>query len=284
MDGFDPPARTVVGDIPLLPSWRAMKQRLVTMLLAAGVAALAACAPAGRSATDAGQGGSGGVAQGGGGSSGGSGGVAADGRLPGAGGGGGIVGGQSGSDGSPAPDGGGGAAGLEPLAACTKPTIDHLGLWLASGEGTTVPATGTILVREGEGTVGKVSLVGGQWHVIPVYVENRYDASHDLSASSGFQLTYSATTDHYVQIRPASHWDGGAKYLTKIPATGGQRQTRFFPFAASSWTTLAELGQPTYPLADALKEVRGMVFVGKTPGDIVYYGLRFDGYAPACPP
>jgi hypothetical protein len=183
-------------------------------------------------------------------------------------------------DAAPPPVGGPDAA---PLAECPgKPSIDRLEEWLASGEGQTVPATGSLLVPEGDHYVAKVQLVGSEWHVVVVWMGNQFEAQEDFSAASGFTLTYSATDDLYVQLRPGSHWSGGDKYVTAIPSTNGQVVTRTFSFAPSAWTTIPELGTPSYPYADALREVRGLVFVGETPNDLAFYGLRVDGFSPPC--
>ncbi|MEV4639102.1 hypothetical protein AB0J80_17285 [Actinoplanes sp. NPDC049548] len=166
---------------------------------------------------------------------------------------------------------------------CSTPSIDRLQQWLASGEGTTVPATGSLLVPRGDaGYAAKATFVNDEWHVLVVWLANQFEAQVDLSSSKGFWLTYRATDDLYVQLRPASHWSGGDKWLTLIPATGGRTVTRFFSFAADHWSTLPELGAPAYPFAEALVEARGLVFVGKTPNTIEFDGLRIDGYQPPC--
>ncbi|MBM7774093.1 hypothetical protein JOD54_004297 [Actinokineospora baliensis] len=165
---------------------------------------------------------------------------------------------------------------------CAGPSIDRYQQWLASGEGTTVPATGSLLVREGRGYAAKVTFLKDEWHVAVVWLGNQFEAQADLSESSGFWMTYSATDDLYLQLRPASHWSGGDKWLTKVPATGGKRVTKFFSFAADNWTWLPELGQPSYSFASALAAARGFVFVGKTANKLDFRGLRIDGYQPPC--
>jgi hypothetical protein len=179
-----------------------------------------------------------------------------------------------------------GTSGSEPVTRstceCANPSIDQYEQWLASGEGTTVPATGSLLVPEGNQYVAKVQFLNAEWHVIVVWLGNQFDAQADLSGSSGFWLTYSATDEFYVQLRPASHWSGGDKWLTPVPSTGGQVVRRFFSFAPDSWTWLPELGEPSYSFASALSEARGLVFVGKTPNTLEFSGLRIDGYQPPC--
>ena len=165
---------------------------------------------------------------------------------------------------------------------CATPSIDRLQQWIASGEGTTVPATGSLLVREGNRYAAKVTFLNAEWHVVVLWLGNQFEAQADLSKSAGFWMTYSATEDLYVQLRPASHWSGGDKWLTLVPSTGGRLVTKFFSFAPGKWTTLPELGTPAYSLASALTEARGLVFVGKTANKLEFRGLRVDGYRPPC--
>ncbi|MER7077625.1 hypothetical protein SAMN02982929_04313 [Saccharopolyspora kobensis] len=169
-----------------------------------------------------------------------------------------------------------------PDRECATPSIDQYQQWLATGEGTTVPATGSLLVPEGDRYAAKVELLNDEWHVIVVWLGNQFEAQADLSGSSGFWLTYSATDDLYIQLRPASHWSGGDKWLTPVPSTGGKLERRFFSFAPDNWTWLPELGEPSYSFASALSEARGLVFVGKTPNTLDFRGLEVDGYQPPC--
>jgi hypothetical protein len=197
-------------------------------------------------------------------------------------GGGGAQAGQGGVAGAAGGAGAGGVVELPPLVECTgTPSVDRFTQWIASGEGTTVPATGSILVKEGDEYVGKVQLVGAGWHVIPVYVKNQFGESLDLSMSSGITLTYSATAELHVQLRSKSHWSGGNQYATTIPTTDGNKETRFFSFAEAGWQSL--FGAPTLSYADTLKEGMGLVFVGDGANEIVFYGMRIDGYTPPCP-
>jgi hypothetical protein len=165
---------------------------------------------------------------------------------------------------------------------CATPSIDRLQQWIASGEGTTVPATGSLLVRQGDRYAAKVTFLNAEWHVVVLWLGNKFEAQADLSRSSGFWMTYSATDDLYVQLRPASHWSGGDKWLTLVPSTHGKLVTKFFSFSPDKWTTLPELGKPTYSFASALVEARGFVFVGKTANKLDFRGLRIDGYRPPC--
>lgn len=174
------------------------------------------------------------------------------------------------------------AASAAPGGECATPSIDRLQQWLASGEGTTVPATGSLLVPAGHRYTARVTFLNAEWHVAVVWLGNRFEAQADLSRSAGFLLTYRATDDLYVQLRPASHWSGGDKWLTRVPSTGGRLVTRFFSFSPRKWTSLPELGTPSYSFASALEEARGLVFVGKTPNVLEFRGLRVDGYRPPC--
>jgi hypothetical protein len=166
---------------------------------------------------------------------------------------------------------------------CRTPSIDRLQQWLASGEGATEPATGSILVPRGRHDhTAKIKFLANDWAVMVVWLGNRFEAQADLSRSRGFWMTYRATDDLHVQLRPASHWSGGDKWVAKVPSTSGRLVKRFFSFRPDNWTTLPELGKPAYPLAEALDDARGLVFVGKTPNDLEFRGLRIDGYRPPC--
>jgi hypothetical protein len=168
---------------------------------------------------------------------------------------------------------------------CATPSIDRLQHWLASGEGTTVPATGSLLVpvHTGHGKyAAKVTFLNNEWHVAVVWLANQFEAQADLSRSAGFWLTYSATDDLWVQLRPASHWSGGAQWATAVPSTHGRTVTRFFSFRPQAWTAVAELGAPAHSFATALSEARGLVFVGKTANELTFRGMRFHRYTPPC--
>jgi hypothetical protein len=167
---------------------------------------------------------------------------------------------------------------------CATPSIDRLQQWLASGEGTTVPATGSLLVpvRGRDRYAARITFVNAEWHVAVVWLGNQFEAQADLSRSAGFRLTYSATDDLYVQLRPASHWSGGAQWATRVPSTHGRTVTRFFSFRPGAWTAVAELGAPAHSFASAISEARGLVFVGKTANELEFRGLRIDRYTPPC--
>jgi len=125
-------------------------------------------------------------------------------------------------------------------------------------------------------------LPGGQWHEVVVPVANGLGKKVDLSASKGFTISYSATADLWVQLRPLTHPHGGEQHTFKLPSTGGMLQDLFVPFSAASWGML--LGNPTFPFAEAVSNANFFDFVGPpgTANTIVVRGLRFDGYVPPC--
>jgi hypothetical protein len=182
-----------------------------------------------------------------------------------------------------------GPAGIDAakLMECTMPSIDRIQSWNATqGEGDMVPSGGSLLVKEGDHYVAKVTLNGNDWHVLPVYLSNAAGGGMvDLSTSTGFTLTYSTTADLWIQMRPANHWNGGVQWVTKIPSSGGMMQSRFFSLDAASWSYLSQLGgKPSWPYEEARSQVRGFVIVGNQPNTVVFAGLRFDGYVPVCRP
>jgi len=173
------------------------------------------------------------------------------------------------------------------LQACTMPSIDHLQAWTATqGEGDMVPSGGSLLVAEDDHYVAKVVLNGTDWHVLPVYLTNAPGGGMvDLSSSSAFTLTYSSTADLWIQMRPVDHWSGGTQWVTRIPSTNGARESHVFSLAPSAWSYLQALGpMPTWSYESARAQVRGFVFVGNKPNVVVFAGLRFEGYVPACRP
>ncbi|RJQ82037.1 hypothetical protein D5S17_03715 [Pseudonocardiaceae bacterium YIM PH 21723] len=167
-------------------------------------------------------------------------------------------------------------------SACDKPSIDGLQHWIPS-EGTMVPTTET-LIQDGSKWFTRVEFKGSEWHTFVVWLGNKYGGQADLTKSAGFTVTYSSTDDFYVQLRPFSHWSGGDKWLTTLPSTGGQLQTKTIKFDAASWTYLAELGKPDYTFASALTDASGLVFVGKTPNKLEFRALPIDGFTPPCNP
>jgi hypothetical protein len=238
--------------------------------------------------------GSGGSASGSGGSvagTGGTSGTMGSGGAPGQGSGG--DGGTVTTDGPPASDGDAGSlpivdapttnsdAALAPLQECTTPSIDRIQYFGASGEGTTVPMNGTLLVKEGNRYVAKQQYLKSEWHVTEVLIGNTFNTQVDLTTSKGITLTWSATADLWIQMRPGFHYSGGAQWVTKLPSTGGQVKTQFFSLDPAQWSTDL-LGKPAWSYAMARAAVRGLVFVGNMPNVITISGLRIDGYTPMC--
>jgi len=170
-----------------------------------------------------------------------------------------------------------------PLAACAKPSVDHLEIWTAHGGSLRPGVGGNLLIKEGDRHYMKVEfLPGGAWHEIVVPIANSLDKKADLSASKGFTLTYSATAELWVQLRPLTHAHGGEQHTIKIPSTGGMVRELFVPFAPESWGML--LGEPTFPFAEAVREANFFNFVAPpaSANTFVVRGLRFDGYVPPC--
>lgn len=191
--------------------------------------------------------------------------------------------GSGGSGGSTTTSSGGEASGSggASLTECDTPSIDRYQQWLASGEGPTIPATGSLLVAEGDGYKAQVEFTSdGEWHVTVLQLGNQYEAQADLSASSGLTITYSSTADFFVQVRPASAWNGGAKWHALLPASEGLITTLTIPFDEAEW--FEKLGPPPHTLAEALAEVRGLMFVGNEKNEISITGLTVDGYVPTC--
>ncbi len=176
----------------------------------------------------------------------------------------------------------GGSGGLPPLQECTnKASIDRITQWTAtSGECTCTPV-GNILTKEGQTEVAKVVFTGTDWHVVPVLITNQFGKTANVSGAPGITLTYSATAALHVQARSGSHWDGGAQWAADVPSTSGMRQTVNIPFDASKWMSLFD--PPVQTLGDVLKELQGLVFVGNSANTVVFYGLRIQGFEPACP-
>jgi hypothetical protein len=192
------------------------------------------------------------------------------------------TGGSSGApDAGEGPDTGATADAAPGLMECAKPSIDRITAWNATGEGTTKPMSGSLLVKEGDHYVAKQEFVGGGWHVLEVFVANAYGSSADLTNDASFTLTYSSTSDLWLQMRASNHYSGGAQWVTKIPSTGGQKMTQTFSLDPSKWTTI-ELGKPSWSYAEARQKACGFVFVGDKPNLISFWGLRFEKYVPMC--
>lgn len=169
-----------------------------------------------------------------------------------------------------------------PSVECTnKPSVSRIHQWHATNEGIMVPSSGLIVVKEGDKNVAKVEFIGEGWHVVPVWLKNAYESEVDLSKSKNFTITYSATADLYVQLRPAFAWSGGDKWAAKIPSTGGAVKTLSVSFDdPAAWIAL--LGPVPHTLAQARAKARGFVFVGNKPTKFVVSALVIDGYIPPC--
>jgi hypothetical protein len=174
--------------------------------------------------------------------------------------------------------------GLAPLMECTKPSLDRIESWNATGEGSTKPMSGSLLVKMGDHYVATEEFVGSGWHVLETWPGNSYDVMSDFTSSSGFWLTYSSTADLWVQMRAGgSHYSGGEQWVTPIPSTNGQMKRAFFSFDTSKWSWLTALGNmPKLSYPDTRKIVTGMLFVGDKPNKITFYEFRFDNFTPPC--
>jgi hypothetical protein len=172
------------------------------------------------------------------------------------------------------------AAALEP---CPRPSVDRLEIWEAHG-GSLKPAVGgNLLVKDGDRYYTKVDfLPGAEWHEIVVPLVNSLSKKVDLTSSKGFWLTYSATADLWVQLRPLSHAHGGEQYTAKLPSTAGALQETFISFAPANWGML--LGTPPFPFDQALRDANFFNFVGPpgTANSVIVKGLRIDGHVPPC--
>jgi hypothetical protein len=175
------------------------------------------------------------------------------------------------------------AEALPPVPACPKPSVDRLEVWTAHGGSLRPGVGGNLLVKEGDRYHVRVEfLPGSVWHEVVVPIANALSRKADLSASKGFSITYSATADLWVQLRPLTHPHGGEQHTAKLPSTGGAMMELFVPFDAASWGDL--LGKPTFPLSEAVMNANFFNFVGPpgTGNTVVIRGLRFDGYLPPC--
>ncbi|HVR62270.1 MAG TPA: hypothetical protein VMU50_10250 [Polyangia bacterium] len=172
-----------------------------------------------------------------------------------------------------------------PPAPCKIPSIDHLAHWYVASEAkavTTPPIGSSILVTEGDHQVGKVAFAGGGWHIVAVWVTNSLMSQADLSNSTGFTLTYSATADLWVQLREVANYNGGAHFVAVLPSTGGQLRTVFVPFTPDHWITLPSLGKPTVTFAEAIAQVRGLFFIDDAANTLEFDRLSFDNFTPQC--
>jgi hypothetical protein len=161
--------------------------------------------------------------------------------------------------------------------------VDHLEVWRAHG-GSLRPAVGsTILTQDAGKTIAKVEfLPGSAYHEIVVPVMNDQTKKVDLTTSAGMTITYSATADLHVQLRPLSYAHGGAQWTAKLPGTGGMTKELFVPFTQPTWGML--LGPPPFPFSQALRDANFFNFIGpeSSANTITIRGLRFDKHVPPC--
>jgi hypothetical protein len=169
------------------------------------------------------------------------------------------------------------------VAACPRPSVDRLEIWEAHGGSLKPPVGGNLLIKEGDRYYAKVDfLPGGEWHEIVVPLMNALAKKVDLTGAKGFWITYSATADLWVQLRPLSHAHGGEQYTAKLPSTAGVLSEAFVSFDPASWGML--LGAPPFPFDQALLDANFFNFVGPpaTPNTVVVKALRIDGHVPPC--
>jgi hypothetical protein len=170
-----------------------------------------------------------------------------------------------------------------PLVPCAQASVDRLTVWEAHGGSLRPAVGGNLLVKEGSRYVMKVDfLPGGEWHEIVVPLVNSLSRQVDLTRSAGFTITYSATAELWVQLRPLSHAHGGEQYTARLPPTGGMPKETFISFAPASWGML--LGPPPFPFSQALRDANFFNFVGppEVANTLVVTGLRIDGHVPPC--
>jgi hypothetical protein len=171
---------------------------------------------------------------------------------------------------------------VAPIMECPGPSIDRLQKWLAH---TLIVGSGgdaSVLVQEGGRYVAKARFAGSDWSELVVQLGNSADASIDLTKSSGFIITYSATADFWIEMRGTVKLHGGDQHSVKLPATGGMTVSRFVSFAPSAWSFVPNLGMPSVPFADVLRTANMFDIVGNTANTLTFTGLRFDAYVPAC--
>lgn len=160
--------------------------------------------------------------------------------------------------------------------------VNQLQKWW-SAEGNMIPGPTTNIVQKENGqSIAKVTFVGTDWHVVPVWLGNTYEYTTNLSQSKGLTLTYKAPGDFYIQLRPAAYWSGGAKHGAKFLASPDKFTTVTLPFDERHWTQIPGLGAPPFSFATALADARGLVIVGKNPGEYVFSSMLVEGFTPPC--
>lgn len=169
------------------------------------------------------------------------------------------------------------------LADCPgSPAINQLQKWWAA-EGQMNPGpTTNIVQKEGGKSIAKVTFIGNDWHVVPVWLGNVYGYSTDISRSKGLTITYKSAGEFFIQMRPAKYWSGGAKHGTKFAASPDKFTTVTVPFDTAHWGQIPGLGAPPFTWEEALKDASGMVIVGKVPGEYVFTAMVIEGFTPPC--
>ena len=181
------------------------------------------------------------------------------------------------------------ASGLAPgvwpkLNECKGASLNRFSQWNASGEGETLPATGSLLKKAGSHYRAEIEFLGAeQWHVFALWLGPMFETSYDLRASKGLRIRYSTTAPLLMQLRPGFSWSGGEQWLTQLPNTSGETRERFIAFHQDEWFSLSELGQPKHTFKEALQDTRGLVFVGKQPNKITISALKIASFIPPCP-
>jgi hypothetical protein len=171
---------------------------------------------------------------------------------------------------------------VAPLTECPGGSLDRFQKWLAHALVTGAAADSSILVTEGNREVARARFPGGDWSEVVVLLGNAADASIDLSMSAGFDITYSATADLFIELRGTVQLHGGDQHAVKLPATGGATVTMHVPLDPAAWTFIDTLGKPTVAFADVVRTANMFDIVGNTANVVSFSGLRFDNYVPAC--
>jgi hypothetical protein len=182
---------------------------------------------------------------------------------------------DAGSAGAPSPPGGFGSG---MLTECATPSLGRFQDWRAHAF--SVPAAGSLLVKEGDRYVMKVKFTGANWGEAVLNLGNG-GVAVDLSKSAGFTVTYTASTDVGIQIRGNVQPHGGDQHVAVLPASAAPK-TLSFRFVPEDWTFLPGLGRPSVALADVIKSALIFDIVSRTANDVTISSLRFDNYVPTC--
>ena len=114
----------------------------------------------------------------------------------------------------------------------------------------------------------------------PDYLDSNVDLTEKGSRS--VQFDYRATSDFYVQLRPADkkYWNGGEQWSLKLPATGGLRQTFVALLDGKIWSDFP-FGEPKTTFEWVLSRAGSFVFVGNTLNEVTFYDIAIESYFPA---